>query len=207
MKSNENDISKFEFRVNELTKRLYEVVPLIVDVVEAGSRRPDLPIPSVEDVVRGMLVGGAGKGYEPSIKHAIRCYCRAYREMKIWEAIGKEVPEKIKAETLVYRGQELREREHQLKLLNIDIITVKVGDSVEEDMHAVNPRDLREPDSFLDAGMIAEVITPAFRWRDELGMIVIEPADVIAFKDEVEAKPQKPQVKKRKKVRGSRVPR
>lgn len=203
------EMTKYERHIKELTKLLYELVPTIVDVVEAAAKRPDVQIPSVEDVVRGMLIGGAGAGYEPAVKHAVRCYRRSYAELKKWEAVGNDVPEKLRTETLILRQQEVREREHQLKLLSVEVLSVKVGDPVDHDMHAVNPRDLRKPDCFLDGGTIAEVISPAFRWRDDIGITVVEPADVIAFaeeKGETNRTPKSP-VKKRRKTRAVKTPR
>ena len=93
----------------------------------------------------------------------------------------KEVPDDVQTDSLAAWTLELRERAEQLKLLDVQVVAVEPGETVDEDLHSVNSRDIREADRPAQVGTIAEVIAPAFRWRDGQGYQVVTHAEVVAF--------------------------
>ena len=164
-----------------LAEQLYETVPMILDVVEGSAKKQQGAFPKLEDVIRGMLLGGAGRGFEPAIRHAIRFYVQAFKELRKWKQMRKEVPDDVQTDSLAAWTLELRERAEQLKLLDVQVVAVEPGETVDEDLHSVNSRDIREADRPAQVGTIAEVIAPAFRWRDGQGYQVVTHAEVVAF--------------------------
>ena len=175
--------------LESFTKTLYGIVPQAVAFVEAFADSQSSPLPSVSTIVRSLLVAGAGKGYEPAVQHAIRYFVYAYQEVRRWEH-RKDISEAERADNLAAWNREMRDRQETLKLLEVEVVEVNVGDRIDEALHSVNSRDLRETDDPVVVNTVAEVKTPAFRWVDDRGNQTVTHAEVIAFASQVRSKSQ-----------------
>ncbi len=158
---------------------LYGLVPKAVTLIEEMTATQDAA-PSVSNAVRSILLGRAGRGYEPTYQHAIRQYVFAFKQKQKWEKRDLNVSEDLRSDSIASWNNVLRDRLETLKILQVEIIDVEVGDRIDEDLHAVNQLDLRETESE-KIHTVAEVHSPAFRWRDELGQLVTIHAEVIGY--------------------------
>ena len=169
-------------KLDELTSSLYGIIPKVLAVVDAFNDEKDVNLlPSLSTVVRSFLLAGAGRGFSPTYQHAIRHYNYADDALRMWERKKGSVSDSVVADNMSRWNRELRDREHTLTLLGVEIIDVKAGDPLDAQMHLVAPGGMLETSSSRKLNTIAQVNSPAFRWTDEHGETVIEPANVLAF--------------------------
>ena len=123
-----------EEKLEAFIAMLYGLVPQAVNLINEVTEQPD-STPSVSTAVRSILLGRACRGYEPTYQHAIRQYVFAFKQRQKWEKGSQEVPEDIRADSIASWNNVLRDRLETLKILQVEIMDVEVGDPIDEDIH------------------------------------------------------------------------
>ncbi len=166
-------------RLTELLQFL-QVLPEKLDAVTAklpGMETQVAALKAWRPLARALL--RAGGKTQDAVRVAIEDYLEAHADLGYFQRIAKHLPESDQKELATRGRRQVIKRQMLLRDLGIKETPVAAGAPFDPQCH--RPVGQQAAESPQQADTVASVERPAFAWRDEFGLIQVEPAAVVVF--------------------------